>query len=66
MPTIVPLKASSASEKFEEFGNKGVKVGIATGDFDRRDDLLEKMISLLPRARKSIPFSEIMHRGYQK
>jgi len=38
---IVPLKAL-ASEKFEEFGNKGVKVGIATGDFDRRDDLLGK------------------------
>ena len=36
---IVPLKAL-ASEKFEEFGNKGVRVGIATGDFDRRDDLL--------------------------
>ena len=36
---IVPLKAL-ASEKFEEFGNKGVKVGIATGDFDRRDDML--------------------------
>ena len=36
---IVPLKAL-ASEKFEEFGNKGVRVGIATGDFDRRDDML--------------------------
>jgi helicase len=36
---IVPLKAL-ASEKFEEFGNKGVRVGIATGDFDRRDDVL--------------------------
>lgn len=36
---IVPLKAL-ASEKFEEFGNKGVRVGIATGDFDRRDDKL--------------------------
>ncbi len=36
---IVPLKAL-ASEKFEEFGNKEVKVGIATGDLDRRDDLL--------------------------
>ncbi|MDD1698926.1 MAG: ATP-dependent DNA helicase [Methanoregula sp.] len=36
---IVPLKAL-ASEKFGEFGNKGVKVGIATGDFDRRDDML--------------------------
>jgi len=38
---IVPLKAL-ASEKFEEFGNKGVRVGIATGDFDRRDDTLGK------------------------
>jgi helicase len=36
---IVPLKAL-ASEKFEEFSNKGVRVGIATGDFDRRDDML--------------------------
>jgi helicase len=36
---IVPLKAL-ASEKFEEFSNKGVKTGIATGDFDRRDTLL--------------------------
>ncbi|MDD1695819.1 MAG: DEAD/DEAH box helicase, partial [Methanoregula sp.] len=36
---IVPLKAL-ASEKFEEFSNKGVRVGIATGDFDRRDDVL--------------------------
>jgi len=36
---IVPLKAL-ASEKFEEFSNKGVKTGIATGDFDRRDNLL--------------------------
>jgi helicase len=36
---IVPLKAL-ASEKFEEFGKKGVRIGIATGDFDRRDDML--------------------------
>ena len=36
---IVPLKAL-ASEKFDEFANKGVRVGIATGDFDRRDDTL--------------------------
>ena len=36
---IVPLKAL-ASEKFDEFNNKGVRVGIATGDFDRRDDML--------------------------
>jgi helicase len=38
---IVPLKAL-ASEKFEEFRNKDVCVGIATGDLDRRDDLLGK------------------------
>lgn len=38
---IVPLKAL-ASEKFEEFGNKGARIGIATGDFDRRDDALGK------------------------
>ena len=36
---IVPLKAL-ATEKFDEFNTKGVRVGIATGDFDRRDDLL--------------------------
>ena len=34
---IVPLKAL-ASEKYDEFGNKGVRVGISTGDLDRRDD----------------------------
>jgi helicase len=36
---IVPLKAL-ASEKFDEFGGKGIRIGIATGDFDRRDDSL--------------------------
>jgi len=36
---IVPLKAL-ASEKYDEFSNKGIRVGIATGDFDRRDDTL--------------------------
>lgn len=36
---IVPLKAL-ASEKFDEFGGKGIRVGISTGDFDRRDDYL--------------------------
>ncbi len=36
---IVPLKAL-ASEKYDEFSNKGVRVGIATGDLDRRDDML--------------------------
>jgi helicase len=38
---IVPLKAL-ANEKFEEFCNKEIRVGIATGDFDRRDDMLGK------------------------
>jgi helicase len=38
---IVPLKAL-ASEKFEEFNGKGVKVGISTGDLDRRDEHLSK------------------------
>jgi helicase len=36
---IVPLRAL-ASEKFEEFRGKDARVGIATGDFDRRDDSL--------------------------
>ena len=34
---IVPLKAL-ASEKFEDFSGKSVKVGISTGDLDRRDE----------------------------
>jgi helicase len=36
---LVPLKAL-ASEKYEDFNGKGVKVGISTGDFDRRDIFL--------------------------
>lgn len=36
---IVPLKAL-ASEKFDEFSGKGLRVGISTGDYDRRDDSL--------------------------
>ncbi|HOB17744.1 MAG TPA: ATP-dependent DNA helicase [Candidatus Methanoculleus thermohydrogenotrophicum] len=36
---IVPLRAL-ASEKFEEFSGKGLRVGIATGDFDRKDEYL--------------------------
>jgi helicase len=36
---IVPLKAL-ASEKYDEFSGKGVRIGIATGDFDRREDSL--------------------------
>ncbi len=38
---IVPLKAL-ASEKFEEFSGKNVRVGISTGDLDRRDESLGK------------------------
>ncbi|MGB8220618.1 MAG: ATP-dependent DNA helicase [Methanoregula sp.] len=61
---IVPLKAL-ASEKYEEFGNKGVRVGISTGDLDRRDDALgkndiivatsEKVDSLLRNGARWIP-----------
>ncbi|MDD1718606.1 MAG: ATP-dependent DNA helicase [Methanoregulaceae archaeon] len=38
---VVPLKAL-ASEKQNEFSGRGVRVGISTGDFDRRDDYLGK------------------------
>ena len=38
---IVPLKAL-ASEKFEEFSGKGVRVGISTGDLDQQDENLGK------------------------
>ncbi|MCX6689369.1 MAG: ATP-dependent DNA helicase [Methanoregula sp.] len=61
---IVPLRAL-ASEKFEEFNNKGVQVGISTGDLDRRDDHLgrndiivatsEKVDSLLRNGARWIP-----------
>jgi len=36
---IVPLRAL-ASEKYEDFSNKGITVGIATGDLDRQDAYL--------------------------
>ncbi|HXW98806.1 MAG TPA: ATP-dependent DNA helicase [Methanomicrobiales archaeon] len=36
---IVPLKAL-ASEKFADFSGKGVRVGISTGDYDRREEYL--------------------------
>ncbi len=36
---IVPLKAL-ASEKYDEFRDRGLHIGIATGDFDRRDEFL--------------------------
>lgn len=61
---IVPLKAL-ASEKYEEFSQKGVHVGISTGDLDRRDDYLgkndiivatsEKVDSLLRNSTRWIP-----------
>ena len=38
---IVPLKAL-ASEKYAEFSGRGVRVGISTGDYDRRDERLGK------------------------
>jgi helicase len=38
---IVPLKAL-ATEKYEDFSGKGVKVGVATGDLDRKDAYLGK------------------------
>ncbi|MFA5332005.1 MAG: ATP-dependent DNA helicase [Methanoregula sp.] len=61
---IVPLKAL-ASEKYDEFGNRGVRVGISTGDLDRRDDGLgrndiivatsEKVDSLLRNGARWLP-----------
>jgi helicase len=36
---VVPLKAL-ASEKYDDFSGKGVRVGISTGDFDRSDEKL--------------------------
>ena len=36
---VVPLKAL-ASEKFEEFSGKGPSTGIATGDYDKKDEYL--------------------------
>jgi helicase len=36
---IVPLKAL-ASEKYQEFSGKDASIGIATGDYDRRDEHL--------------------------
>jgi helicase len=38
---IVPLKAL-ATEKYEDFSGKGVRVGVATGDLDRKDAYLGK------------------------
>ncbi|TAJ45507.1 ATP-dependent DNA helicase [Methanofollis fontis] len=56
---IVPLKAL-ATEKYDDFSGRGVRVGVATGDLDRRDAYLgrndiivatsEKVDSLLRNA----------------
>lgn len=63
---VVPLKAL-ASEKFDEFSGKGPKIGIATGDYDKRDEYLgrndiiiatsEKVDSLL---RNRTPWMELI------
>ncbi|MBN2734538.1 MAG: ATP-dependent DNA helicase [Methanomicrobiaceae archaeon] len=49
---VVPLKAL-ASEKFEEFQNKGVRVGIATGDLDKRDEYLGRNDIIITTSEKA-------------
>jgi helicase len=49
---IVPLKAL-ASEKYEDFSGKGVRVGISTGDFDRRDDYLGRNDIIIATSEKA-------------
>ena len=49
---IVPLKAL-ASEKYQEFSGKGVRVGISTGDFDRRDEHLAKYDIVIATSEKA-------------
>jgi helicase len=49
---IVPLKAL-ASEKYEDFSGKGVKVGISTGDFDRRDEYLGRNDIIIATSEKA-------------
>jgi helicase len=49
---IVPLKAL-ASEKYDDFSGKGVKVGISTGDFDRRDDYLGRNDIIIATSEKA-------------
>ena len=48
---IVPLKAL-ASEKYEEFGGKRARVGISTGDFDRRDEYLGRNAIIVATSEK--------------
>ncbi|MCK7474821.1 MAG: DEAD/DEAH box helicase [Rhodopseudomonas palustris] len=59
---IVPLKAL-ASEKFDEFQDKGVRVGIATGILTGAMTRWEEMILSLPRARRWIPSCATVHAG---
>ncbi|HJJ41878.1 MAG TPA: ATP-dependent DNA helicase, partial [Methanocorpusculum sp.] len=49
---IVPLKAL-ASEKYDDFSGKGVKVGIATGDPDQRDEYLGRYDIIVATSEKT-------------
>lgn len=49
---IVPLKAL-ASEKYEDFSGKSVKVGIATGDPDQRDEYLGRYDIIVATSEKT-------------
>ena len=49
---IVPLKALAA-EKYEDFSEKEVKVGIATGDPDQRDEYLGRYDIIVATSEKT-------------
>ncbi|MDO5843799.1 MAG: ATP-dependent DNA helicase [Methanocorpusculum sp.] len=49
---IVPLKALAA-EKYEDFSGKSVKVGIATGDPDQRDEYLGRYDIIVATSEKT-------------
>jgi len=49
---VVPLKAL-ASEKYEDFSGKAVKVGIATGDPDQRDEYLGRYDIIVATSEKT-------------
>ncbi|MBP2133261.1 helicase [Methanomicrobium sp. W14] len=49
---VVPLKAL-ASEKYDEFSGKGVRVGIATGDLDKKDEYLGKNDIIITTSEKA-------------
>lgn len=49
---IVPLKAL-ASEKYNDFSGKGVRVGISTGDFDRREENLGRNDIIIATSEKA-------------